>query len=179
MMESVGLFIGLDGNPIATHNSILFEISNPQPGEVSVVNVKANSTDLTASGQSVYTCRIPLQSGEIREINIGIYPSGFTGKCLPLYISDERNMKPETRLLMQYTAISFHILTLVPPSVSYSHSTVTTFWLLRHFSLIVLYNVTFTYAPIFLHNLYLHWLPCHQCHMAEGRTITGFEHSVS
>ena len=85
MMENVGLFIGLDENPITTHNSTFFEISKLQPGEVSVVNFKANSTDLTASGQGVYTCRIPLQSGDTREINIGIYPSGFTGKCLLLY----------------------------------------------------------------------------------------------
>ena len=84
MIEGVGKFIGLEGNPITKRNSSFFEISNPQPGEVSVVNFKANSTNLTASGQGVYTCRIPLQSGEIREINIGIYLSGFTGKCLLL-----------------------------------------------------------------------------------------------
>ena len=85
MMESVGLFIGLDGIPVATHNSTFFEISNLQPGEVSVVNFEANSTNLNASGQGVYSCCIPLRSGEIMEINVGIYPSGFMGKYLLLY----------------------------------------------------------------------------------------------
>ena len=80
MMENVGIFIGLNGSRIVTQNSSFFEVSNPQPGELSVVNFVANSTALNASGQGVYTCRIPLQSGQIRELNIGIYPSGFTGK---------------------------------------------------------------------------------------------------
>ena len=86
MMENVGIFIGLDGSRIVTHNSSFFEVSNPQPGELSVVNFVANSTALNASGQGVYTCRIPLQSGQIRELNIGIYPSGFTGKFYFLII---------------------------------------------------------------------------------------------
>ena len=77
MMRNVGKLIGLDGSPIVTHNSTFFEISNPQPGELSVVNFVSNSTDLPASGQGVYTCSIPLQSGETREVNIGIYPSGY------------------------------------------------------------------------------------------------------
>ena len=76
MMEDVGKLIGLNGSPIVTHDSSFFNISNPQPGELYVENI-ANSTNLTDSGQGVYTCRIPLQSGETREINIGIYPSGF------------------------------------------------------------------------------------------------------
>ena len=80
MMKNVGKFIGLDGSPIATHNSSFFEISNQQPGELRVVNSVRNSTDLTASEQGVYTCRIPLKSGETREINIGIYPSGYSSK---------------------------------------------------------------------------------------------------
>ena len=78
MMEGVGELIGLDGSLFG--NSILFGISNPQPGELSVVNFVTNSTDLTAGEQGVYTCRIPLQSGEMMEISIGIYPSGFTSK---------------------------------------------------------------------------------------------------
>ena len=78
IMEDVGRFIGLDESHIV--HSSFFEISNPQPGEISVVNFVANSTNLTASEQGVYTCCIPLQSGETTEINIGIYPSGFASK---------------------------------------------------------------------------------------------------
>ena len=78
MMEGVGELIGLDGSHVS--NSGFFEISHPQPGELSVVNFVTNSTDLTAKEQGVYTCRIPLQSGEMMEISIGIYLSGFTSK---------------------------------------------------------------------------------------------------
>ena len=74
------MLIGLDGKPIATHNSNVFRISNPQPGELDVVNFVNNSNDLTVSGQGVYTCLIPLHSEEKREISIGIYPSGFKSK---------------------------------------------------------------------------------------------------
>ena len=80
MMENVGKFIGLDESPIITHNSTFFEISKPQPGELRVVNFVTSSTDLTGSGQGVYTCRIPLQNGETREINIGIYSSGYSSE---------------------------------------------------------------------------------------------------
>ena len=78
MMRNVGELIGVDESPIV--NSSFFEISNPQPGELSVVNFVSNSTNLPAGEQGVYTCRIPLQSGEMKEINIGIYPSGYNSK---------------------------------------------------------------------------------------------------
>ena len=78
MMRNVGELIGLDGRAIVSNS--FFEISNPQPGELRVDNFVSNSTDLPASGQGVYTCHIPLQSGETREINIGIYPSGYNSK---------------------------------------------------------------------------------------------------
>ena len=76
MREDVGMFIGLNGNTIDSHNNSFFDISHPNPGELRVVN-KSNLTDLPAGEQGVYTCRIPLQSGEMKEIYIGIYPSGF------------------------------------------------------------------------------------------------------
>ena len=78
VMRNVGELIGLDGRAIVSNS--FFEISNSQPGELRVVNFVSNSTDLTASGQGVYTCRIPLQNGETREINIGIYPSRYSSK---------------------------------------------------------------------------------------------------
>ena len=79
MMAGVGELIGLDGNPIDSHSNSFFDTSHPIPGELRVVN-KSSLTDLPTSEQGVYTCRIPLQSGEIREISIGIYPSGFTSE---------------------------------------------------------------------------------------------------
>ena len=79
MRESVGELIGLDGNLTDSQNNSFLDISHPQPGELRVVN-KTSSTVLPAGEQGVYTCCIPLQSGEIKEINIGIYPSGFTSE---------------------------------------------------------------------------------------------------
>ena len=74
-MNGVGQLIGLDGTAIT--NSSFFDINNSNRGEVNVESVVGTQDVLTASGQGVYTCRIPLQSGEMREINIGIYPNTF------------------------------------------------------------------------------------------------------
>ena len=76
MEENVGELIGLDGRTVVTTNSY-FNIDNPQPGELAVNNTANLNTPLPASEQGVYTCRIPLESGEQREINIGLYPNGF------------------------------------------------------------------------------------------------------
>ena len=77
MMSNVGMLIGLNGTAITT--SDVFTIAHPQPGELRVDNTLSQNV-LTASDQGVYTCRIPLQSGDMRDINVGIYPSGFNGK---------------------------------------------------------------------------------------------------
>ena len=74
-MPNVGELIGLNGTAIASDNFI--DIDNSNPGEVNANNRVGLQDLLTASEQGVYTCRIPLQSGEMREINIGIYPDSF------------------------------------------------------------------------------------------------------
>ena len=74
-MNNVGEFIGLNG--IAITSSSFFDIDNSFRGEVDVNNRVGSHDPLTADGQGVYTCRIPLESGEMREINIGIYPTTF------------------------------------------------------------------------------------------------------
>ena len=79
MAENTGTLAGLDGT-IATTGSV-FSVTHLQPGALRVEN-KPPQNVLTASDQGVYTCRIPLLSGEMREINVGIYPSGFTSKCV-------------------------------------------------------------------------------------------------
>ena len=73
------MFIGLDNTIITTGN--VFDITRPQAGELRVQNTPSQ-TALTADDQGVYTCRIPLQSGEMRDINIGIYPNGFSSECV-------------------------------------------------------------------------------------------------
>ena len=75
---NVGTLIGPNGCNVTTNG--VFNITNPQPGELLVESRPVNQSNLTASDQGVYTCRIPLQSGVIKNINIGIYPSGFRGK---------------------------------------------------------------------------------------------------
>ena len=77
MMSNVGILIGLGGSAVTT--SGIFDIARPQAGELTVENTPSQNV-LTASDQGVYTCRIPLQSGEMRHINVGLYPSGFNSK---------------------------------------------------------------------------------------------------
>ena len=79
MTSNVGILIGLDGAAITTGD--VFTIAHQQPGELTVEN-KLSQYVLTARDQGVYTCQIPLQSGETRDINVGIYASGFNSKCL-------------------------------------------------------------------------------------------------
>ena len=80
MSEDVGQLIGLDGTAITS--SSYFAIAREQPGELSVTNTVGSQSALTTSQQGVYTCRIPLQSGQMREINVGIYPAGFSSKLV-------------------------------------------------------------------------------------------------
>ena len=82
MMSNVGMLIGPDGTVVPAGD--VFTIAHPQPGELTVEN-KLSQNVLTASDQGVYTCRIPLQIGvkrniEMRDINVGMYPSGFNSK---------------------------------------------------------------------------------------------------
>ena len=79
MMENVGELIGLDGLSIGTDNKF-FEVANPQPGELRVQSTVGIQKLLPSTEQGVYTCRIPLQSGEIQNFNIGIYPNGFNSE---------------------------------------------------------------------------------------------------
>ena len=74
-MRNIGELIGLGGTAINSSESDVFEISTGRNGgEFEVTNFVTASV-LTSSEQGVYTCRIPLQSGVIKEINIGIYPT--------------------------------------------------------------------------------------------------------
>ena len=75
-MRNLGEVIGLEGTAITS--TPVFEIitNSGNGGELQVTN-SIESSDVTSSEQGVYTCRIPLQSGVITEINIGIYPNTF------------------------------------------------------------------------------------------------------
>ena len=75
-MRNVGELIGLGGTAITTTPVFQINTNTTNGGEIEVINF-VSSDDVTSSEQGVYTCRIPLQSGVIREINIGIYPNVF------------------------------------------------------------------------------------------------------
>ena len=81
-LPNVGELIGLNGTAITSHD--FFAISNSNRGEVNVENVVGSQLNLimTVSEQGVYTCRIPPESGEMREINIGVYPNTFIGEFI-------------------------------------------------------------------------------------------------
>ena len=86
MISNVGMLIGPDGTTVTTGD--IFTIAHQQPGELTVENTLSQN-NLTASDQGVYICRIPLQSGEMsgemRDIHVGIYPSGFNSKYIILW----------------------------------------------------------------------------------------------
>ena len=80
VMLNVGELIGLDDNAITTNtDSIGFEAPG-NGGELRVESIVGSQQALTADQQGIYTCRIPLQNGTGTNINIGIYPSGFTSE---------------------------------------------------------------------------------------------------
>ena len=86
LTRHVGELIGLDESPVTAGST--FEFPTPRNGgELGVENIVGTHSLLPASEQGVYTCRIPLEGGEMREINIGVYPSGFSSELLKLFES--------------------------------------------------------------------------------------------
>ena len=83
MSKSVGELIGLDGIAVTTNS--YFAITNLQCGEIKIENVVGSQSALTPSQEGIYTCRIPLQSGEIKEIDFGIYRNEFNSEFLTLH----------------------------------------------------------------------------------------------
>ena len=75
-LRNVGELIGPGGTAITTNDVFEINTNTANGGELEVANF-VTSDDVTSSEQGVYTCRIPLQSEEIREISIGIYPNAF------------------------------------------------------------------------------------------------------
>ena len=76
MVKNVGELIGLEGTAITSTDVFEIITNSGNGGELQVTNF-VESNHVTSSEQGVYTCRIPLQSGVIMEINIGIYPNAF------------------------------------------------------------------------------------------------------
>ena len=76
LTRNVGELIGLDGNTFPGNDYLAIQ-TTVLGGELRIVNTVDNQQPLPASEQGIYTCRIPLQSGEIVMVNIGVYPVAF------------------------------------------------------------------------------------------------------
>ena len=102
----VGKLLGLDGNPITDGSNFFGFEDSTIGGEFRIENFVGTHSALTASEQGVYTCRIPLKSGVLREINIGVYPNGFSGELLHLLtICIMRNLNSSLELLISYPVV--------------------------------------------------------------------------
>ena len=80
-MQNVGRLIGPNGTTVT--NGDIFYIVHALPGGLQVTSNVENTPEqdaLTDRDQGVYTCHIPLQTGEIKYISVGIYPSGFNSE---------------------------------------------------------------------------------------------------
>ena len=76
LMRYVGELIGLDGNTFTGNDYLAFN-TPANGGELKIQNTVGIQQPLPASEQGIYTCQIPLLSGEMVMINIGVYPNGF------------------------------------------------------------------------------------------------------
>ena len=81
----VGQLVDLDGNTfnIGQNNGVfsVASLGNPvQPGSIRIRTV----TSLTAAVQGVYSCRIPDETGNDVDVNIGVYQNGFNSESVHL-----------------------------------------------------------------------------------------------
>ena len=76
--SALGVITGLD-DTMFTGNSVL-RVANPfdRPG---VRRLRTNDdTPLTATDQGIYTCTVPDSNDNQIAINVGLYPTGFSGE---------------------------------------------------------------------------------------------------
>ena len=71
---NVGSFIGVDGGVIHDH------VGHPTKGSVSLT---LQNTEI----QGIYTCQIPDQNKNMRDVNFGVYPIGFNSELYNIIIS--------------------------------------------------------------------------------------------
>ena len=77
MMANVGEIVGLDGMVI--NSNVRFAITHPRPGEIQAIN-SAIQGPFPSNEQGVYTCLIPESTNVTRNINVGVYISGFNSE---------------------------------------------------------------------------------------------------
>ena len=78
--SGVGMIGGLDGNTLSTGSTGVWRVTNPfsRPGVLRLQTTSSSS--FTAADQGIYTCTIPDSIDNQIIINVGLYPSGFTGE---------------------------------------------------------------------------------------------------
>ena len=85
-MTGVGQFVDLNGNTFNIGMSAgVFSVQqvgggSGHPGSVQFRNHVGAETALTADDEGVYTCRIPDETGNVVDVNIGVYRNGFNSK---------------------------------------------------------------------------------------------------
>ena len=101
----VGQLVDLDGNTfnIGQNNGVfsVASIGNPvQPGSIRI----QTGTDLTAADEGVYTCRIPDETGNDVDVNIGVYLNGFNSESvrLPVMLYSIGSMYAHLLALISY-----------------------------------------------------------------------------
>ena len=76
--SDLGVITGLDGNTLTSDD--IWTVGHPfdRPG---VWRLRTNdNSPLTAAEQGIYTCTVPDSNGNQIVINVGLYPTGFSGE---------------------------------------------------------------------------------------------------
>ena len=79
----VGQLVDLDGNTFDIGQNMgvfsVLSIGN-QPGSLRFLNRDGTHPALTAADEGVYSCRIPDETGNVVDVNIGVYRNGFNSE---------------------------------------------------------------------------------------------------
>ena len=76
--SALGVITGLDGNIFTSSTALIIGHPFDRPG---VRRLRTNDgTSLTAVDQGVYTCTVPDSNDNQIVINVGLYPTGFSGE---------------------------------------------------------------------------------------------------
>ena len=75
--SALGVITGLDGNTLPMGSSGIWTVNSPssRPGVLQLRTVS-----LTAADQGIYTCTVPDSNDNQIVINVGLYPTGFSGE---------------------------------------------------------------------------------------------------
>lgn len=104
----VGHFIGQDGKDITYKSGDPFHVSIGGIRNPGLIQVSSYNT-LYASHQGVYTCRIPDETGNLVDINVGLYRYEFNSESLITQLVTDRSISCIQRIC-NHTFLSFQLL---------------------------------------------------------------------